>query len=57
MTRRDYVLLSQALRDAIRAHPAEGRGIALAARAIAHSLAERNPRFDVQRFLTDSETI
>lgn len=55
MTKRDYVLLSSAMRRALnRAVATDQRGVILAARELAHTLAERNPRFETQRFLTDS---
>lgn len=43
MTRKDYVLIAAALREA--------RTVAEAARLLADQLAQDNPRFDRERFL------
>lgn len=52
MTRKDYILLADALKAAAYAlNPPERTGALLAANEIAHSLAEDNPRFDRARFL------
>lgn len=61
MTRRDYVLLSDALLAARRnvACSEDGAeqqvwGVETAARIIAHALAQRNRMFDQPRFLRDA---
>lgn len=55
MTRRDYVLLSDALSRTMRAaNGIEQPGVRFAAREIAYALAERNRQFDQPRFLRDS---
>lgn len=52
MTRKDYVLLADALRAAIEALDEPRRmGAKLAATEIAHRLEDDNPRFDYERFL------
>ena len=52
MTRKDYILLADALKAAAYAlNPPERTGALLAANEIAHSLAEDNPRVDRARFL------
>lgn len=52
MTRKDYVLLADALKVAVNAlNPPECLGAFLAANEIAHVLANDNPRFDRRRFL------
>lgn len=58
MTRRDYVLISGALREAT-ARTVDGSnqrvGVRIAAGAIAETLNEKNPGgFDKARFMTDS---
>ena len=52
MTRKDYILLADALKAAAASldHP-ERTGAFLAAGQIAHALAQDNPRFDRARFL------
>lgn len=61
MTRRDYVLLSGAIRKASdRVSVSEGGvhyqiGITMTANEIAHALADKNPGgFDIPRFLRDA---
>ena len=52
MTRKDYVLLAEALKAVIQSvDKPERTGALLAANEIAHCLAEDNPRFDRARFL------
>ena len=52
MTRKDYILLADALKAAAYSlNPPERTGALLAANEIAHCLAEDNPRFDRARFL------
>lgn len=52
MTRRDYLLLSQALGDAWKAADDTQRvGVAFAARALSATLAARNPKFDQTLFM------
>ena len=52
MTRKDYILLADALKAAAYAlNPPERNGALLAANEISHCLAEDNPRFDRVRFL------
>ena len=52
MTRKDYILLADALRAAIEALDEPRRmGAKLAATEIAHRLEDENPRFDYERFL------
>ena len=57
MTRRDYVLLSTAIREAIE-NPRCGwshcDGVSEAAERIADALAAANPRFDRDRFIQDA---
>lgn len=52
MTRKDYVLLAEAIKAAVEAtdYP-ERLGALLAANEIAHRLQQDNPRFDRARFL------
>ncbi len=52
MTRKDYVLLAEAIKAATSAidHP-ERLGAQLVANEIAHRLQQDNPRFDRERFL------
>lgn len=59
MTRRDYILLSTALR---RAHsqaesPIEAQGVRLAANEIGHAIAQRNLAFNYPQFMRDSGVI
>lgn len=60
MTRRDYVLISAALRDAraLVKHAANTHSYLLGCDSVALTLgrvlAERNPRFDSARFLRES---
>lgn len=58
MTRRDYLLLSRALRTARMRTPdqCEQDGIDKAAREIAQEVSELRGGFDAQRFLADSGT-
>jgi hypothetical protein len=52
MTRKDYVLLAEALQvTAYALNPPERTGALLAANEIAHRLKQDNPRFDRKRFL------
>lgn len=52
MTRKDYVLIAAALKDARASTPeANHVGVDVAASNIAHALARDNPRFDRARFL------
>lgn len=52
MTRKDYVLIADALKHAAACDPGtEGGGIYRAAVCIADALAADNPRFDRARFL------
>ena len=52
MTRKDYVLLAEALKAAAYAlNPPERTGALLAANEIAHRLKQDNSRFDRKRFL------
>lgn len=53
MTRKDYVLIAEALRLARSAGTGAGHdaGIYDAARVLAETLANDNPRFDSERFL------
>lgn len=58
MTRRDYVLLSGAMRGAVKDAEKHGThevrvGVALAAHHLCEALKEANPRFDAMRFLRD----
>jgi hypothetical protein len=64
MTRKDYILIAAALKEA-RAqtpvtdninHTFELLGNSTAARVIAHALAKDNPRFDRERFLEAAGT-
>lgn len=52
MTRQDYVLIAQALRDALNATTDEKvrEGVMLAGFKLADALASENPRFDRGRF-------
>lgn len=50
MTRKDYVLIAEALKEARRVSQYPD-GISTAARCIAGALAAANPRFDRARFL------
>jgi len=52
MTRKDYILLADAIKAAVEAtdYP-ERLGAQLAANEIAHRLQQDNPRFDRARFL------
>jgi hypothetical protein len=60
MTRKDYVLIAAALKEAAEQVPNTGLigqtyetlGHYTAARVLAHALAKDNPRFDRERFLT-----
>lgn len=55
MTRKDFVLIANALKDAAEmastAHPDFRRGVNQAASDIAYALRTTNPRFDRERFL------
>jgi hypothetical protein len=52
MTRKDYVLIAEALQAAAYAlNPPERAGALLAANEIAHRLKQDNPRFDRERFM------
>ena len=52
MTRKDYVLLAEALQAAAYAlNPPERTGALLAANEISHRLKQDNPRFERKRFL------
>lgn len=53
MTRKDYILIAAALRDARQANSTAAHEIAIsdAAFILARSLANDNPRFDRARFL------
>jgi hypothetical protein len=52
MTRKDYILLADALKAAAYAlNPPERYGALLAAYEISHILQEDNPRFDRKRFM------
>jgi hypothetical protein len=52
MTRKDYILLAEALKAAAYAlNPPERTGALLAANEIAHRLKQDNPRFDRHRFI------
>ncbi len=52
MTRKDYVLLAEALQAAAYSlNPPERAGVLLAAHEIALRLKQDNPRFDRDRFL------
>jgi len=58
MTRKDYILIAAALKDAhaLCSHPFAGpvtaeAGCELAAQRVADALARDNPRFDRERFL------
>lgn len=53
MTRRDYVMLSTALRRAYRSDPQFKGGVMAAAISIAHDIALANSAFDVARFYQD----
>ena len=59
MTRKDYELIAAALRssrgrigDDLGHNPEQSRGVRRAAAHLADALAQDNPRFDAQRFLT-----
>lgn len=56
MTRKDYILLSSAIRRAVDDDKAgqDYSGIACAATAIANAIAREASVFDVKRFLTDA---
>lgn len=54
MTRKDYILLAEALKvanDSLLGPSDEHQGIRYAAMHIANALAQDNPRFDRARFL------
>lgn len=52
MTRKDYVLIAEALQAAAYAlNPPERTGALLVAHEIAHRLKQDNPRFDRERFM------
>lgn len=52
MTRKDYILLAEALKNAICAlNKTERTGALLAANEISHRLKQDNPRFERKRFL------
>lgn len=58
MTRRDYLKLSSALKEAIDRynpviHPNKRRGAEEAAQSIATAIGEGNPKFNQERFLKD----
>lgn len=53
MTRRDYVMLSTALRRAYKSSPAFHEGVMAAAISIAHDISLGNAAFDVARFYRD----
>lgn len=56
MTRRDYLLLSKALREARQSTPVpcEQDGIDRAARQISYAIGDLREGFDAKRFLSDS---
>lgn len=56
MTRRDYVLLSEAARQRMMTltDPAHRRGAAMMTRAIADALAAQSTGFDRDRFIKDA---
>jgi hypothetical protein len=52
MTRKDYVLIAEAMKAAAYAlNPPQRTGALLAAYELSHSLQEDNPRFDRKRFM------
>lgn len=53
MTRRDFVMLSTAMRRAYLSGPELQAGVMCAAISIAHDISVRNPAFDVERFYRD----
>lgn len=59
MTRKDYELIAKAINDTrlrigddLGHNPEQNRGVRRAAAHLADALAQDNPRFDAQRFLT-----
>lgn len=53
MQKRDYVLLSGALKRAYHSNPELQQGVLAAAISIAHDIHLMKPTFDVQRFYHD----
>lgn len=51
MTRKDYILIAAALKNAREVQPEASLGIDVAAWHMCESLARDNPRFDRERFL------
>ena len=55
MTRKDYLMLAAALKRARDNTPQDNHiGVEVAASNIAHTIAEGNPSFDVERFLRNA---
>lgn len=54
MTRKDYILLASALRDAVEANSFDAdiqSGVINAANQITYALSQENPRFDATHFM------